>query len=64
MLKELIKAVKNELRRILHDLIYGSYCICIKLRDCTLRDGLLYVKDRVYISSSSYICTKVIKQSY
>jgi len=64
VLKELIKAVENGLRRIPHDLIHGSHRICIELGDCTLRDGLLYVKDKVYIPSSGHIRTKVIKQSY
>ena len=51
VLKELIKAKVNGLCCISYDLIYGSYRLRIKLVDCEIKDDLLYVNDRVFISN-------------
>jgi hypothetical protein len=62
VLQALIKAKQAGHRRIPHDLLHGHLRLRIELSECSIRDSLLYIRDRIYVPEGAR--TVIIEQAH
>ena len=60
ILQRIIQVKREKLRRVLADIVKSE--VCLKLRDCEIKNELLWIKKRLYVSDNEVIQSAILKR--